>query len=103
MSISKRYDPKYYDLIRKPIITEKSTTLSEQNKFTFEVARIAEKPAIKIAIETIFDVKVSKINILNVKGKAKRFKGRLGRQSDTKKAIITLEKEYTIDLTGGVK
>lgn len=94
---------KYYDLIRKPIITEKTAILSELNKFTFEVLRSAEKPVIKKAVEEIFSVKVKKINIINVKGKVKRFKGRVGKQSDVKKAVVTLEKDYTIDFTGGVK
>lgn len=94
---------KYYDLIRSPIITEKTTNLSEQNKFTFEVSIEAKKPLVKQAIEKIFAVKVKKVNILNVKGKTKRFKGRTGRQSDVKKAIVTLEKEYTIDFAGGIK
>ena len=94
---------KHYDLIRKPIITEKTTNLSELNKFTFEVASFAEKPAVKKAIESIFEVKVKKINILNVKGKQKRFKSRNARQSDIKKAIVTLEKNYTIDFAGGIK
>jgi large subunit ribosomal protein L23 len=94
---------KHYDLIRKPIITEKTTDLSDLNKFTFEVSSTAEKPAIKAAIENIFEVKVQKVNILNVKGKHKRFKGVNGRQSDKKKAIVTLEKNYTIDFAGGIK
>lgn len=94
---------KYYDLIRKPIITEKTAMLNELNKFTFEVLRSAEKPVIKKAVEEIFSVKVKKINIINIKGKVKRFKGRVGKQSDVKKAIVTLEKDYTIDFTGGVK
>lgn len=93
----------YYDLIRKPIVTEKTTLLSEQNKYTFEVAKIAEKKQIKKAIEKIFAVKVKKVNILNIKGKLKRFKGRLGQESDVKKAIITLEKNYAIDYSGGIK
>ena len=79
----------HYDLIRSPIITEKTTILSEQNKFTFHVADYAEKSFIKTAIEKIFAVKVKKVNI--------------GRQSDKKKAIVTLQKDYTIDLTGGIK
>jgi large subunit ribosomal protein L23 len=94
---------KHYDLIRKPIITEKTTDLSDLNKFTFEVSSTAAKPAIKAAIENIFEVKVQKVNILNVKGKHKRFKGVNGRQSDKKKAIVTLEKNYTIDFAGGIK
>lgn len=94
---------KYYDLIRVPVITEKATILAEQNKFTFQVAEMAEKSSIKIAIEEIFQVKVKKINIINVKGKRKRFKGINGRQSDKKKAIVTLAKDYTIDFSGGIK
>ncbi|RYE05963.1 MAG: 50S ribosomal protein L23 [Rickettsiaceae bacterium] len=93
----------YYDIIKRPIITEKATALGEQNKFVFEVAKTAVKSTIKCAIEEIFAVKVSKVNVLNVKGKTKKFKGRLGRQSDVKKAIVTLEKNYTIDLAGGIK
>ena len=77
--------------------------MSEQNKFTFHVADVAEKASVKMAVEKIFEVKVKKVNILNVKGKKKKFKGINGRQSDKKKAIVTLEKNYTIDFTGGVK
>ena len=94
---------KHYDLIRKPIITEKTTILSEQNKYTFEVMEIADKSAVKSAIENIFNVKVKKVNMLNIKGKVKRFKGRIGQQSDVKKAIVTLEENHTIDLSGGIK
>ncbi|MCC8369604.1 MAG: 50S ribosomal protein L23 [Rickettsia endosymbiont of Oxypoda opaca] len=94
---------KHYDLIRRPVITEKTTALSEQNKFTFYVDQIAKKASVKKAIEEIFKVKVKKVNILNVKGKKKRFKGFNGCQSDRKKAIVTLEKDHTIDFTGGIK
>jgi large subunit ribosomal protein L23 len=93
----------YYDLIRAPLITEKTTLLSEQNKYTFEVMEYACKTKVKNAIEHIFQVKVKKVNILNVKGKRKRFKGVNGCRSDLKKAIVTLEKDYTIDLATGVK
>lgn len=92
-----------YDLIRKPIITEKSTTLGEFGKYVFEVARNAEKVSVKKAIEEIFAVKVKSVNILNQKGKEKKFKGVIGRRSDVKKAMVTLEKDYTIDFTGGGK
>ena len=92
-----------YDLIRKPLITEKSTILGEQNKHVFEVAPAANKGSIKKAIEEIFDVKVKSVNILNQKGKVKRFKGIIGRRSDVKKAIVTLETDHTIDLAGGIK
>jgi large subunit ribosomal protein L23 len=94
MAISK------YDLIRNPIITEKSNFLGDLRKYVFEVARNAEKPSIKKAIEEIFAVKVKSVNVLNQKGKEKKFKGVLGRRSDIKKALVTLEKDYTIDFTG---
>jgi large subunit ribosomal protein L23 len=93
----------YYDLIRRPLITEKTTMLGEQNKYSFEVASNANKNSVKSAIEMIFGVKVSKVNIINIIGKVKRFKGRIGKQSDAKKAIVTLEKDHNIDLSGGIK
>jgi len=92
-----------YDIIRKPLITEKSTVLGELGKCVFEVEKSAEKGLIKKAIEEIFTVKVKSVNILNQKGKKKRFKGVMGRRSDVKKAMVTLEKDYTIDFTGGGK
>ncbi len=92
-----------YDLIRKPIITEKSTILGEQGKYVFEVSPSSNKISIKKAIEEIFGVKVKAVNVLNQKGKVKRFRGIIGRRSDVKKAIVTLEKDHTIDLAGGVK
>lgn len=92
-----------YDLIKKPIITEKSTILSEQGKYVFEVNPFANKLSVKKAIEEIFEVKVEAVNILNQKGKVKKFKGVLGRRSDIKKAIVTLAKNHTIDLAGGIK
>ncbi len=94
MAISK------YDLIRNPIITEKSNFLGDLRKYVFEVARNSEKPSIKKAVEEIFAVKVKSVNVLNQKGKEKKFKGVLGRRSDIKKALVTLEKDYTIDFTG---
>lgn len=92
-----------YDLIRKPIITEKSTFLGEQGKYVFEVSKDATKPLIKKAVENIFEVKVTSVNILNQKGKVKKFKGTLGRRSDVKKAIVSLEKGSSIDFSGVVK
>lgn len=92
-----------YDLIKKPIITEKSTILGEQNKYVFEVLPSANKQSLKRAVEEIFNVKVRAVNVLNQKGKVKKFKGVTGRRSDVKKAIVTLEKDYTIDFAGGVK
>lgn len=92
---------KVYDLIRKPIISEKNTSLGALNKVTFSVDRRANKISVKEAIEAIFEVKVKNVNILNIKGKRKRFKGTIGVRSDVKKAIVTLVEGDTIDLSGG--
>jgi large subunit ribosomal protein L23 len=92
-----------YDLIKKPIITEKSTMLGELGKYVFEVSKFANKVNVKKAVESIFGVKVKKVNVLNIEGKTKKFKGVLGKRADVKKAIVTLEKDFTIDFTGGVK
>lgn len=91
-----------YDVIVTPVITEKSTMASENNQVVFNVSRGATKPQIKRAVEQLFDVKVKAVNTLNRKGKVKRFKGILGRRSDTKKAIVTLEEGQTIDVTTGL-
>jgi large subunit ribosomal protein L23 len=92
----------HYDIIRSPAITEKSTMASEQDKVVFNVARDATKPQIKAAIEALFDVKVTAVNTLNRKGKLKRFRGILGRQSDIKRAIVTLAAGQSIDVTTGL-
>ena len=92
-----------YDLIRTPIVTENSTILGEQRKYVFDISPFADKSSVKKSIEEIFDVKVKSVNILNRKGKTKKFKGTIGRRSDAKKAIVTLEKDYSIDLAGGIK
>ena len=93
---------KHYDIIRSPVITEKSTLLSEHNQVMFNVAKTATKPEIKAAVEALFEVKVSAVNTLNRKGKTKRFRGIAGRQSDVKKAIVTLEDGQSIDVTTGL-
>jgi large subunit ribosomal protein L23 len=95
-------DPRLYDVIVAPVITEKATTASEHNKVVFKVARTATKPQIKEAVEKLFDVKVRRVNTLVRKGKIKAFKGRLGEQSDVKKAIVTLEEGHRIDVTTGL-
>ena len=95
-------DPKLYDVIRSPVITEKATALSEQNKVVFRVAKTATKPQIKEAVEKLFDVKVESVNTLVRKGKVKRFRGTLGTQSDVKKAIVTLAEGHSIDVTTGL-
>jgi large subunit ribosomal protein L23 len=95
-------DPRLYDVILSPHVTEKATTASEQNQVVFKVADKATKPEIKKAVETLFGVKVKKVNTLIRKGKVKRFRGIKGRQSDIKKAIVTLEEGHSIDVTTGL-
>jgi large subunit ribosomal protein L23 len=95
-------DPRHYDVIVSPVITEKATNASEHNKVVFKVALTATKPQIKEAVEKLFDVKVKSVNTLRREGKWKTFKGRLGKQSDTKRAIVTLEEGQTIDVTTGL-
>jgi len=91
-----------YEVIRAPIVTEKSTMGSEFNQVTFKVALDASKPEIKQAIERLFEVKVEAVNTIRVKGKTKRFRGRLGQRSDYKKAIVTLAEGQSIDIVAGV-
>jgi large subunit ribosomal protein L23 len=91
-----------YNIILAPVITEKSTLGSEHNQVTFKVAKDSTKPEIKQAIEALFDVKVKAVNTLNQKGKIKRFRGRLGKRNDMKKAIVTLEEGQTLDVTTGI-
>ncbi len=91
-----------YDVILRPVITEKSTMASENNQVVFKVRRDATKPQIKAAVEKLFDVKVKAVNTLNRKGKVKRFKGVLGRRRDIKNAVVTLEDGQSIDITTGL-
>jgi len=88
-----------YDMIRAPLVTEKSTMVSESNQVMFKVSMTATKPDIKEAVERLFNVKVVAVNTLIRKGKVKRFRGVKGQQSDFKKAIVTLEEGQTIDIT----
>lgn len=91
-----------YDIIRAPVITEKATMGSEHNQVTFRVPLTASKPEIRAAVEGVFGVKVKAVNTSILKGKVKRFRGRVGQRSDIKKAVITLESGHTIDVTTGV-
>ena len=95
-------DSRHYDIIVSPVITEKATTASEHNKVVFKVAAKATKPQIKEAIEKLFDVKVKGVNTLVRKGKTKVFRGQFGSQSDTKRAVVTLEEGHRIDATTGL-
>ena len=90
------------DSIIRPIITEKATVLSEQNKTVFKVHKSANKKNIKKNIEKIFNVNVIKVNIINLKSKVKLKQGRLSTKSGYKKAIVTLKKGQSIDLTTGI-
>lgn len=94
--------PKHYDAIRRPIITEKATMASEANAVVFEVQKAATKPEIKAAVEALFGVKVKAVNTLITKGKVKRFRGRPGKRNDVKKAYVTLQDGYAIDVTTGL-
>ena len=91
-----------YEIVRSPVITEKSTIISEFNQVSFQVPLSATKPEIRAAIEGLFDVKVTSVNTLRQQGKIKRFRGRLGKRNETKKAVITLAEGDTIDITAGV-
>ena len=95
-------DPRHYDVILSPVITEKATMASEHNKVVFKVRKNATKPQIKEAVEKLFDVKVKNVNTLTRKGKVKVFKNKVGQQSDVKRAIVTLEEGHRIDVTTGL-
>ena len=93
---------RHYDTILSPIITEKATLLSEQNKVVFRVAGDSSKDEIAAAVEALFKVNVTKVNTINVKGKTKRFRGIKGKRADVKKAIVTLAEGQSIDITTGL-
>jgi large subunit ribosomal protein L23 len=100
MSKKRRKDP--HDLIRAPVITEKSTMVSEYNQVIFKVARDASKPEIKAAVERLFNVKVKAVNTYVRKGKKKTFKNIRALLSDSKRAVVTLEEGHSIDVTTGL-
>jgi large subunit ribosomal protein L23 len=95
-------DPRHYDVILSPAITEKATVASERNQVVFKVAKDATKPQIKEAVEKLFDVKVKSVNTHIRKGKVKAARGNIGVQSPTKRAIVTLEEGHRIDVTTGL-
>lgn len=94
--------PRHYDTIIAPVITEKATLLSEENKVVFQVPLDATKKDITEAVEALFKVKVKAVNTLRQKGKTKRFRGIAGRRKDVKKAYVTLEEGNAIDVTTGL-
>jgi len=103
MSQASRFaDARHYDVIISPVITEKATAVSEQNKVVFRVRRDATKPQIKAAVEKLFDVKVEAVNTLLRKGKNKIFRGNRGVRSDVKQAVVTLVEGHKIDVTTGL-
>lgn len=91
-----------YEVIRHPVITEKATMGSAHGQVTFRVPMDATKPEIKQAVEALFKVEVTGVNTLIQKGKTKRFRGRLGRRNDVKKAVVSLADGQTIDVTTGI-
>lgn len=91
-----------YEVVRAPVITEKATLGSEHNQVTFRVATDANKNEIKAAIEGLFDVKVRAVNTSRMKGKVKRWRGRLGKRVATKKAMVTLEEGQSLDISTGI-
>ena len=95
-------NPELYDVIRRPIITEKATLASESGAVVFEVDIDATKPQIKLAVEKLFNVKVKAVNTTVTKGKVKKFRGRPGRRKDVKKAYVTLVEGNTNDVTTGL-
>tara|TARA_R110002072_G_scaffold96195_2_gene211720 strand:- start:8417 stop:8725 length:309 start_codon:yes stop_codon:yes gene_type:complete len=102
MATKTKIAAKHYDALIAPVITEKSTLLSEDGKVAFKVPLTATKPEIKAAVEALFGVTVVSVNTLRTKGKTKRFRGIIGRRSDEKKAIVTLAEGDSIDVTTGL-
>ncbi|WP_417486441.1 50S ribosomal protein L23 [Maricaulis sp.] len=93
---------RHYDTILSPVITEKSTLLSEESKVVFFVPLSANKGEIAEAVEALFKVKVTAVNTIKVHGKTKRFRGVPGRRNDQKKAVVTLAEGHSIDVTTGL-
>ena len=100
--MSKDVKERWYDIILGPLVTEKSTQGSENNQVTFKVSLDASKPEIKEAVESLFEVKVKRVNTIRMKGKVKRFKGQPGKRSNWKKAIVSLVEGETIDMMTGI-
>jgi large subunit ribosomal protein L23 len=96
-------DIRLYDVIQRPVITEKATMFAEQNKVVFRISPTADKSDVKRAVEALFGVNVTKVNTISVKGKAKRFRGRNGQRSDFRKAVVTLKEGQSIDIAAGLK
>lgn len=102
MAKKQQVDTRHFDVVLAPHITEKSTLASEHNAVVFKVANDATKPQIKQAVEALFDVTVTGVNTINVKGKTKRWRGKPYKRNDAKKAIVTLKDGDSIDVTSGL-
>lgn len=96
-------DARLYDVIVRPLVTEKTTTLAEQNKVVFAISPSATKKDVKAAVEAIFKVTVTKVNTIHTEGKTKRFRGQPGQRSDQRKAIVTLAAGQSIDVAAGAR
>ena len=96
-------EARLYDVIVKPVVTEKSAAAAEQNKVTFKISPTATKKDVKAAVESIFKVSVLKVNTINTEGKTKKFRGKDGQRSDVRKAVVTLAAGQTIDFAAGAK
>lgn len=102
-AVKKAINPSHYNTIVSPVVTEKSTLAGEFGKYTFKVAVDTNKTKVKEAVEALFNVEVSKVNVVNYDGKVKRFKNFTGRRDAYKKAIVTLKSGQSIDLASGLK
>ncbi len=91
------------DVLVRPVITEKATRAAEQNKVVFMISPTADKTQVRQAVETLFGVKVAKVNTVAIEGKTKRFRGKEGKRSDIRKAVVTLKAGEKIDLAGGIR
>ena len=103
MSKNAVVNPDLYDVLVRPIVTEKSTIAAEQNKVVFEISPTATKTTVKQAVEGLFNVKVTKVNTINIDGKTKRFRGTKGKRNDLRKAMVTLAEGQSIDIAAGLK
>ena len=100
---SEALSPELYDVLVRPIVTEKSTMAAEQNKVVFEISPRADKKTVKQAVEGLFGVSVVKVNTINIDGKRKKFRGVKGKRNDLRKAMVTLAEGQSIDLAAGLK
>lgn len=96
-------EARLYDVIVRPVVTEKTTVLAEQNKVVFKISPTATKKDVKKAVESIFNVTVTKVNTINIDGKTKKFRGRDGQRSDLRKAVVTLAAGQSIDFAAGAR